>query len=394
MAGPASPPPLPQRPGQRRPAGRTPARSCSTGPPARCGTGPAHRAAGPAPRARRRGLAGGIPLGADPPRLRRRPPGLRHLVHPARPGRPLRAAGPGRPAHHRDARRRRRPQLGDPPALGAVVVLPLHRRPRPARRQPRPRRPPPRGRPRPHPTVGPSREQARALVAAADADPGPQAARSAALVRLLPHNGLRVDELVSADVADLGTRPGTGGGPDGGGRVSHRVLGIVRKGGRDATVALAPATVGVLEAYLTQRVTAAGVERARLTGPLLATRTGRRLTQKAVWELIRRLPVPPASARGRSFRRTRCATPPSPSPSMPARASATSRTSPGTATPHHPPLRPHPRRPRPLRRLHRRQLARLSSSGGLQAGAARRTHSQFATPWWPEQVPWRCRLKE
>ncbi|MCD2191359.1 tyrosine-type recombinase/integrase [Actinomycetospora soli] len=140
-------------------------------------------------------------------------------------------------------------------------------------------------------TVGLTRDEARALVAAADADPGPQRARSAALVRLLLHNALRVDELVTADVADLGTRPGRSidstGGP--GGRSSHRVLGIVRKGGRGATVALAPATVEVLEAYLGARASAAGVDRVKLAGPLLATRTGGRLTQKAVWELVRRL---------------------------------------------------------------------------------------------------------
>lgn len=137
-------------------------------------------------------------------------------------------------------------------------------------------------------TVGLIRDDARTLVAAAaaDADPSPQAARSAALVRLLLHNGLRVDELVRADVTDLGTRSGTGAA---GGRASHRVLGIVRKGGRATTVALAPATVEVLEAYLQQRAAAAGVDRARLAGPLLATRIGGRLTQKAVWELIRRL---------------------------------------------------------------------------------------------------------
>ena len=133
-------------------------------------------------------------------------------------------------------------------------------------------------------TVGLTRDEARALVAAADADPGPQRARSAALVRLLLHNGLRVDELTAADITDLGTRPGTSTG-----RPAHRVLGIVRKGGRAATVALAPATVEVLEAYLQQRAAATEVDRARLVGPLLATRTGGRLTQKAVWELVRRL---------------------------------------------------------------------------------------------------------
>jgi site-specific recombinase XerD len=67
------------------------------------------------------------------------------------------------------------------------------------------------------------------------------------------------------------------------------VLGIVRKGGRAATVALAPPTAAVLEDYLAQRVAAVGVKRARLAGPVLPARTGGRLTQKAVWELIRRL---------------------------------------------------------------------------------------------------------
>lgn len=43
-------------------------------------------------------------------------------------------------------------------------------------------------------TVGLDRDQARALVAAADADTGAQALRTAAVVRLLLHNALRVDE--------------------------------------------------------------------------------------------------------------------------------------------------------------------------------------------------------
>jgi site-specific recombinase XerD len=43
-------------------------------------------------------------------------------------------------------------------------------------------------------TVGLDRDQARALVSAADADTGGQALRTAAVVRLLLHNALRVDE--------------------------------------------------------------------------------------------------------------------------------------------------------------------------------------------------------
>ena len=71
-------------------------------------------------------------------------------------------------------------------------------------------------------TIGLDRDQARALVAAADADQGPQALRTAAVIRLLLHNGLRVDEACAADVADLGTDAG------------HRVLRVTRKGARKA----------------------------------------------------------------------------------------------------------------------------------------------------------------
>ena len=69
-------------------------------------------------------------------------------------------------------------------------------------------------------TIGLDRDQVRALVAAADADQGPQALRTAAVIRLLLHNGLRVDEACAADVADLGTDTG------------HRVLRVIRKGAR------------------------------------------------------------------------------------------------------------------------------------------------------------------
>jgi integrase len=60
--------------------------------------------------------------------------------------------------------------------------------------------------------------QARALVAAADADRGPQALGTAAVIRLLLHNALRVDEACAADVTDLGADAG------------HRVLRVTRKG--------------------------------------------------------------------------------------------------------------------------------------------------------------------
>jgi integrase/recombinase XerD len=125
-------------------------------------------------------------------------------------------------------------------------------------------------------TVGLDRDQARALVAAADT--GAQALRTAAVVRLLLHNALRVDEVCTADVADLGEDSG------------HRVLRVVRKGARKAKIPLTPATVAALEAYLADRAQWAEVgEWRQLTGPLLATATGGRLRQGHLWELVRRL---------------------------------------------------------------------------------------------------------
>jgi integrase/recombinase XerD len=55
-------------------------------------------------------------------------------------------------------------------------------------------------------TVGLDRDQARALVAAANT--GAQALRTAVVVRLLLHNALRVDEACAADIADLGEDSG------------------------------------------------------------------------------------------------------------------------------------------------------------------------------------------
>ena len=127
-------------------------------------------------------------------------------------------------------------------------------------------------------TIGLDRDQARALVAAADADRGPQALRTAAVIRLLLHNALRVDEACAADVTDLGADAG------------HRVLRVTRKGARKAKVPLAPATVAVLDAYLTDRAHRVGLGDARqLVGPLLATASGGRLRQGHLWDLVRRL---------------------------------------------------------------------------------------------------------
>ncbi|RTL61767.1 MAG: integrase [Pseudonocardiaceae bacterium] len=113
------------------------------------------------------------------------------------------------------------------------------------------------------PSTGLDRDEQRALLAAAAAD----GLRSTALVTLLLHNGLRIDEALSRDVEHLQTERG------------HRVLRLHRKGDRAATAALAAPTARALDAYLDGR---AG-------GPIFATRTGRRMDGPAAWRLIRRL---------------------------------------------------------------------------------------------------------
>jgi integrase/recombinase XerD len=127
-------------------------------------------------------------------------------------------------------------------------------------------------------TIGLARDEARALVAAADADRGRQALRTAAVIRLLLHNALRVDEACAADVTDLGTDAG------------HRILRVTRKGARKAKIPLTPATGAALDAYLADRAHRAGLDStATLTGPLLATATSGRMRQGHLWELVRRL---------------------------------------------------------------------------------------------------------
>src|SRR5690349_16992523 len=188
-------------------------------------------------------------------------------------------------------------------------------------------------------TVGLDRDQARALVAAADADAGAQALRTAAVVRLLLHNALRVDEACAANIADVGEDSG------------HRVLRVVRKGARKAKIPLTPATMAALEAYLADRAQRAGAREWRqLDGPLLATATGGRLRQGHLWGA-----GPPPGPR-RPDRRVAAALPAQPAPlgdhlrpgrrRRPARRPGLRRPQ---GPPHHPPLRPLPRQPGPQR---------------------------------------------
>ena len=57
------------------------------------------------------------------------------------------------------------------------------------------------------------------------------------------------------------------------------MLRITRKGGKTATIPLAPRTADAIDAFLGDRA----------DGPLFATRTGGRLDRASAWRLIRRL---------------------------------------------------------------------------------------------------------
>ncbi len=120
-------------------------------------------------------------------------------------------------------------------------------------------------------TIGLAAEEVDALLAAAATATGPLAARNRAVLTLLADLGLRVGELVSLDVTDLGYERG------------HRSVRFVGKGGRPRRRALAPGTVAALEDHLATRPGPAD------EGPLFLTASGGRLDRFSVFRLVRRL---------------------------------------------------------------------------------------------------------
>ncbi|SDY96169.1 Site-specific recombinase XerD [Micromonospora pattaloongensis] len=125
-------------------------------------------------------------------------------------------------------------------------------------------------------TVGLTPHEVDALLTAVEADTGPTAPRNRAALTLLADLGLRVGELVSLDIADLGQERG------------HRSVRFVGKGGRPRRRALTPGTAYAVDAYLAARAAAAGIPVNQLTGPLLVTTSGARLDRHAVFRLVRR----------------------------------------------------------------------------------------------------------
>jgi integrase/recombinase XerD len=126
-------------------------------------------------------------------------------------------------------------------------------------------------------TVGLTPAEGDALLAAADADGGPSAARHRAALALLADLGLRVGELCSLDIADVGHERG------------HRSVRFVGKGGRPRRRALTAGAAAALDLYLAGRAAAAGTTADRLDGPLLVTTSGARIDRHSVFRLVRRL---------------------------------------------------------------------------------------------------------
>lgn len=112
-------------------------------------------------------------------------------------------------------------------------------------------------------STGLDKDELHALIDRACQD-GP---RSHVLVLLLGLNGLRITEALSIDVSDLDTERG------------HHVVRITRKGGKRATVPLAPRTAEAVEDYVGDRE----------TGPLFTTATGNRWQRSEAWRTLRRL---------------------------------------------------------------------------------------------------------
>ncbi len=126
-------------------------------------------------------------------------------------------------------------------------------------------------------TVGLAANEVDALLAAAEADPGPARVRNHAVIAVLADLGLRVGEVVGLDLDDLGYERG------------HRSIRFTGKGGAPRRRALTPASTAAVETYLMARAAAAGVPVDQLTGALFVTASGARIDRHAVFRLIRRL---------------------------------------------------------------------------------------------------------
>jgi integrase/recombinase XerD len=130
-------------------------------------------------------------------------------------------------------------------------------------------------------TPGLTKDQALAMLAAADKATWPQAVRNAALAALLLFTGARVSEACGATLADLGMDRG------------HRVLWVTRKGRKRQPLALPAPVLERLEAHHASRADLSHLPAVLGTAgqdrPLIATANGRHMLPADVWGLMRRL---------------------------------------------------------------------------------------------------------
>ncbi|MFI1063868.1 tyrosine-type recombinase/integrase [Streptomyces spororaveus] len=113
------------------------------------------------------------------------------------------------------------------------------------------------------PTEGLEKEQIETLLGVAYK----RSARAYAIVLFLYLLFPRCDEVLSLDVEDMGYDKG------------HRTVPLTRKGGKKQKVPIPPVLLDALLRMLGPRT----------TGPLFATRTGRRMSETEVWKLLRSL---------------------------------------------------------------------------------------------------------
>jgi site-specific recombinase XerD len=92
-------------------------------------------------------------------------------------------------------------------------------------------------------------------------------ARDHALISLLALNGLRISEALGADIDNLDYQRG------------HRTLKILRKGGKHATIPLAPRTSRAMDLYVQERI----------TGPIFLGAGGGRMDRYAADRTLKRL---------------------------------------------------------------------------------------------------------
>lgn len=118
------------------------------------------------------------------------------------------------------------------------------------------------------PRLGLDRDEMAAFLAAARGG----TLRDHALACLLALNGLRVSETLAIDIEHLSEERG------------HRTVALLRKGGKRQVTPLAPRTAAALDALIDGRA----------SGPVFATRTGRRMDRHAAQKVVRRI----ASAAG------------------------------------------------------------------------------------------------